>query len=444
VLEPQSTVLFLLLILGFAGMVWWIARSRHVALKVLAGVIAFVLAVQVGILGVNRYFDYYPTWGSAIADLTNPSSGVAQISDASLVNGSYGKAVVPAPVDKQLAQEQGDIVQVDLTGKRSHISRLGLVYLPPQYFQAAYKHYRFPVIELIHGQPGVPQDWIDVAGVTATLDKLVVTGQARPAVLVMPDANGGQRISLQCLNVNNGPQDMTYLGLDVPNDIVAMLGSRIQPIGPAWGIAGYSEGGYCAANMALHLRREFGFAGVLSGYFAPLPTDLLASGQSVTPFAGKQQRAENSPLAEIRALRPGASIPQFWVGAGSSDRQDEQAADYFMQLLSLYQVDAPVHLAPGGHTMAVWRAQIPAMLEWMTYNLTQAAVKLQHAEAVAKRDRLRCRKIAPVNASLLISQSANHDHKAVGPALRNPGRAGCAPQALRHQKRAPRQHKNRV
>ena len=443
-LEPQSTVLFILLILGFAGMIWWIVRSRRIVLRVLAAVIAFVLAVQVGILGVNRYFDYYPTWGAAIADLTN-GSGVAQVSDARLVNGSYGKAIVPSPVDKELAEQQGDIVQVDLTGKLSHISRFGLVYLPPQYFQAAYKHYRFPVIELIHGQPGVPQDWIDVAGVTATLDNLVLTGQARPAVLVMPDANGGQRISLQCLNVHNGPRDMTYLGVDVPRDIEAMLGSRIQPIGPAWGIAGYSEGGYCAANMALHLRRSFGFAGVLSGYFAPLPTDLLASGQSVNPFAGKQQRAANSPLAEVRALRPGASIPQFWVGAGNSDRQDEQAADYFMQLLSLYQVDAPVHLAPGGHTMAVWRAQIPAMLEWMTYNLTQTAVKLEHAEAVAKRDHLRCHKPAPVNASLLISQSTNHDHKAAGPASRTPGRSGCVPlQAPGHQKRAPRHRKYRV
>jgi enterochelin esterase-like enzyme len=443
VLEPQSTVLFILLILGFAGMIWWIVRSRRVVLRVLAAVIAFVLAVQVGILGVNRYYDYYPTWGAAIADLTN-GSGVAQISDASLVHGPYGKAIVPAPVDKVLAEQQGDIVQVNLTGKLSHISRFGLVYLPPQYFQPAYAHYRFPVIELIHGQPGVPQDWIDVAGVTATLDRLVLTGQAKPVVLVMPDADGGQRVSLQCLNVHNGPQDMTYLGVDVPRDIEAMLGSRIQPIGPAWGIAGYSEGGYCAANMALHLRRSFGFASVLSGYFTPLPTDLLAGGRSVNPFASKKQRAANSPLAEIRALRPGAYIPQFWVGAGSSDQQDEQAADYFMQLLSLYQVDAPVHLAPGGHTFGVWRAQIPAMLEWMTYNVSQTAFKLEHAEAVAKRDRLRCQKTAPIRASLLISRSTNHDHKAATPAVRNPARAGCPPQAPRQHKRAPRQHKIRV
>jgi hypothetical protein len=115
-----------------------------------------------------------------------------------------------------------------------------------------------------------------------------------------------------------------------------------------------------------------------------------------------------------------------------------------MQLLSLYQVDAPVHLAPGGHTFGVWRAQIPAMLEWMTYNVSQTAFKLEHAEAVAKRDRLRCQKTAPISASLLISRSTNHDHKAATPAVRNPARAGCPPQAPRQHKRAPRQHKIRV
>lgn len=39
----------------------------------------------------------------------------------------------------------------------------------------------------------------------------------QPAVLVMPDANGGQRISLPCLNQVPGSQDLTYLAADVPD-----------------------------------------------------------------------------------------------------------------------------------------------------------------------------------------------------------------------------------
>lgn len=439
VLEPQGTLPFVLLILGFAGLMYWMATTRHLAWRVLAACLAFVLAMQVGILAVNKYFDYYPTWGSAVADLANPGAGVDQISDSSLVNGLYGKSVVPNPVDPALAVRQGFTFQVMLAGKLSHIARLGLIYLPPQYFQSQYHHYQFPVIELIHGQPGAPQDWIDVAGVAATLDELMRGGLARPAVLVMPDANGGQRVSLQCLNVPSGPADMTYLGRDVPADVAAMLGGHVQPAGPAWGIAGYSEGGYCAANLALHMRSSYGFAAVLSGYFTPHRNDRLASGHEVAAFAGKRQLYANTPLAEVRSLRPGGSIPKFWVAAGGSDRADVQEADYFVQLLDLYQVVPPVHVAPGGHTMGVWRAQIPAMLAWMTANLAHAALaSRRHAVAVSKRSW--CRLLAAGYGSLLASRSAGRGNRpkeaAASPGVYPVPLAGCPPGSRRAHARS--------
>jgi enterochelin esterase-like enzyme len=427
VLEPQSTFVFVLLILGFAGLMFWMVRTRRIVLRVAAAFLAFVLAVQVGILAVNKYFDYYPTWAAAVDDITNPGPAIAQVSDSSLVNSSYGKSLISTPVDRRLAIRQGFTFQVALPGRRSHISRLGLIYLPPQYFQGRYRHYRFPVIELLHGQPGVPQDWINVAGVTAMMDELMRGGLARPAVLVMPDANGGQRVSLQCLNVRNGPADLTYLGVDVPADVEAMLSGRVQPAGRAWGIAGYSEGGYCAANMALHLRRTYGYAGVLSGYFTPQDNDLLASGREVDPFASNRQRYANSPVAEVRALRPGEPVPQFWVGAGAADRQDVQNADYFVQLLALYQVVPPVHVAPGGHTMGVWRAELPAMLEWMTTNLAQAVTVLrEHAIALAKHRGLPCRRPAPASSSLFASRSPGHRRARPGSRPRPP-LVGCSP-----------------
>lgn len=405
-LEPQSTVLFVLLILGFAGLMYWMVRSSRIVLRIVAAVLSFALAMSVGILAVNRYFDYYPTWGAAISDLNGSGSNVAQVSSSSLVSGGFGKAVVPTPVDKALAMVQGFTFQVTLAGKLSHISRPGLIYLPPQYFQSAYRTYRFPVLELIHGQPGLPQDWINVAGITDTLDQLVNNGQARPVILVMPDANGGQRVSLQCLNVHHGPQDMTYLARDVPADVEAMLGDRAQPVGRAWGLAGYSEGGYCAANMALHMRLSYGYVGVLSGYFVPQNADVLASGRAVDPFASQKQRLANTPLDEVKYLNPGEQIPQFWLGAGESDKQDLQAADYFYQLLELHQVVSPVTESPGGHTMGVWRQQIPPMVEWMTANLTEAAeyAAQHHAVPLASRKHPKCRQPGPGHGRLLVSQ----------------------------------------
>jgi len=257
------------------------------------------------------------------------------------------------------------------------------VYLPPQYFQKAYRNYRFPAIELIHGFPGTPLDWITVVGVTTTLQDLISSNLAKPVVLVMPDANGGRAISLQCLNQFRGPQDATYLAEDLPAYIARSL--RVQPPGLAWGIAGYSEGGFCAANLGLKYGRQFGFAGVLSGYFAPFDNQLGRPPKLVDPFGGNARlRRANTPDDLVDSLPGGTRIAQFWLGAGTADHADLRAAAFFQQLLQIRQPQVILKTVPGGgHTMITWRALIPPMLEWMTPRLAQEITVEQAQQARA-------------------------------------------------------------
>ena len=105
-------------------------------------------------------------------------------------------------------------------------------------------------------------------GVIPTFLNLLETHPSDAAVLVMPDTDGGQQYGLQCLNDPGGIQDMTFVALDVPTAIARI--ARVQPPGRAWGLAGYSEGGYCAANIALQDPAGYGAVGVMSGYFAPI------------------------------------------------------------------------------------------------------------------------------------------------------------------------------
>jgi enterochelin esterase-like enzyme len=397
-------VLFVLLVLGFGALLWWLVVARRIVFRVIAGVLAFVLATQFGILAVNRYFGYYQTWGAAVADLSNqsPDSG-AEVSAGSLLVGDRSPVFDAHAIYLKLALLQGYTLHLDIAGKLSHITRSVYIYLPPQYFESQYKNYRFPVIELIHGQPGEPQDWINVVGVQVTLDQLVRRGQASPAVLVMPDANGGNDISLQCLNQAGGPQDLTYLARDVPPVVAHML--RVQPPGVGWGVAGYSEGGFCAANMALRYRFRYGFAASMSGYFSPFDNKLVDPSRMVSPF-GKNAllRRENTPLDEVRALAPGATLPQFWLGAGKADRLDTANAEYFWQELQLHQANVPLVLTPGGgHTMSTWHAEVPPMLAWMTKGLT-AAVANEQRIALAKR------------------AAASHHHSRRRPAIRRRSR----------------------
>jgi enterochelin esterase-like enzyme len=364
-LEPQSTALFLLLMVVFCALLALVAIAKQPVVRVLAASLAFVPAMLFGVAAVNKYYDYYQTWGSVAADLSAQGvSNVPQIPTGA--SGQQLAKIISKVTGSKTAARDGETIRLTVTGKLSLVTRTVLVYLPPQYFQPAYAHRRFPAIELITGFPGQPQDWINVVGITQTYLTLLHDGVVKPAVLVMPNANGGPRVSLQCLNVRHGPQDATFLAEDVPSALSHSL--RVVPSGQAWGIAGYSEGGYCAANLALVYPARYGYSGVLSGYFAPLPDQLGNPLREVNPFgSSKKARDKNTPLLRLRSLSLNVHIPQFWLGAGSAWHTDVNAAQGFQRLLLARQPGVTLDIEPGGsHNMATWRALVPPLLEWMT------------------------------------------------------------------------------
>jgi len=384
--EPQSTAFFLLLILVFGGLMWWLAVAKQLVFRILAACLAFIPAMMFGVAAVNKYYDYYQNWGSAFSDVTGQSAQTTEVpttyARAREKFGSY----LGNTVDTSLASKDGYTMRLSVHGQASNITRAVYVYLPPQYFQPAFRDYRFPAIELLHGFPGTPLDWITVVGVTTTLQDMIANGLAKPAVLVMPDANGGRAISLQCLNQFQGPQDATYLAEDLPDYIAQVL--RVQPPGGAWGIAGYSEGGFCAANLGLKYGGRFGYSGVLSGYFVPSDNQLGHPARPVNPFGGSAKlRRANTPDDLVSSLPAGTGIPHFWLGVGSSDRVDLRSAQFFQQLLQIRQPGVTLKIVPGGgHTMITWRALIPPMLEWMTPQLANEAAAHQagHSQAAGK------------------------------------------------------------
>jgi enterochelin esterase-like enzyme len=376
-LEPQSAGLFVVLMLAFCGLLVWVAVAKQPAFRVLAASLAFVPAMLFGVAAVNKYYDYYQTWSAIAADVGAQGVGPsAQVTGG--VSGQGRPGILGSVTAGMRAARQGETVRLTVTGQHSHVRRTVYVYLPPQYFQPAYRRYRFPAIELVSGFPGQPQDWINVVEITQTYLTLLRGGLVKPVALVMPDPNGSPQGSLQCLNMLHGPQDATFMAVDVP---LAMAGSlRLRGSGPDWGIAGYSEGGFCAANLALVYPSRYGYAGVLSGYFKPSSDRLGSPPRIVRPF-GRDARLKrvNTPLHEVRALSLAVHIPWFWLGAGSADAQDVKAARAFQRALLFRQPNAQIHLAPGGaHNMATWRALVPPLLEWMTPRLAAAA---RHAPA---------------------------------------------------------------
>jgi len=361
---------------AFCALLAVVAVAKQPAVRVLAASLAFVPAMLFGVAAVNKYYDYYQTWGSAAADLSAQGvSSVPQIPASA--SGQQLATILGKVTGSKTAAQEGETVRLAVTGQLSHITRTVLVYLPPQYFQPRYSRSRFPAIELITGYPGQPQDWINVVGITQTYLTLLHDGVVKPAQRVMPNANGDPRVSLQCLNVRDGPQDATFMAVDVPNALSHAL--RVVPSGQAWGIAGYSEGGFCAANLALVYPARYGYSGVLSGYFMPLADQYGNPLRKVNPFGpNRRARERNTPLDRLRSLPLSVQIPQFWLGCGSNWHTDVNAAQGFQRLLLARQPNITLDTEPGGsHNMATWRALVPGLLEWMTPRITQAKLHPQ-------------------------------------------------------------------
>jgi enterochelin esterase-like enzyme len=378
--EPQSTEFFLILMAAFGALVWWLVTARQLVFRILAACLAFIPAVMFGVAAVNKYYDYYQTWGAALSDVNSQRATAAPPPDVAARPGVRFGTFLGQTIDTGLAAQQGFTLKLGVTGRLSHLSRTVYVFLPPQYFQPSFRTRRFPVLELLHGYPGSPQDWITVLNVNTTLNNLVSEKLAQPAVLVMPDTEGAPGVSLQCLNQNRGPQDETYLSQDLPAYISAAL--RVQPPGRGWGIAGYSEGGFCAANLGLRQGRVFSFAGILSGYFAPTQNQLQNPRRLVSPFASPAQQRQNTPLDELSPLPARQPVAQFWIGAGGTDGADVHDSQVFRQLLQLRQPQVPLRLVPGGgHTMFTWRILVPQLLSWMTPRLAREAAAADRAAA---------------------------------------------------------------
>jgi enterochelin esterase-like enzyme len=393
VLEPQGTLFIILLVAAFGGLITWVALARQVVFRVIAACLAFIPAMVFGIAAVNKYYDYYQTWGALYSDLSGQTTSIPHLTAAGLGKGTAGsvKGLIAGSSDAQIDAEYGLDFYAPIAGRHSHISRQALIYLPPQYFSKAYANYRFPVVELLHGSPGNPSAWVNGLNVVPLYLQAMASGKADPAVLVMPDTDGSLQYGLQCLNDPGGLQDMTYVAEEVPDWVAANL--RVQPPGGAWGIGGYSEGGYCAANIALQHPTLFGFAASLSGYFSPVKSQVPANGKpggkpiDVFEFArNRKLLALNSPAEYVTQVPTSVFVPQFFLAAGAADESDVQAAETFKQELALRDAAVPLDIVQdGGHQGGVWRAALTPMFDWMTPQLATAAQRNERVEAAQRK-----------------------------------------------------------
>jgi enterochelin esterase-like enzyme len=272
------------------------------------------------------------------------------------------------------AQSVGKILQVTVSGEHTGIvSAANYVYLPPQYFQPAYAHVRFPVVLALTGYPNATWSIVRWLRLPATAARLVASGKIRPAVYVMMNVSVALPRDTECTNVPEGPQAETFFAQDVPHAVDQTF--RVQTGSAGWAVLGYSTGGYCAAKLAMMYPYQFSAAVSLAGYYAAgqdSATGNLYGGS--TAFQNENNldwRLAHLPAPPVSVLVTSSQVGEL---------------DLAGTLTFLHLIHPPMHgysliLAQGGHNYGTWVRQLPQSLEWLNQRLSPAVPQAQPTPA---------------------------------------------------------------
>jgi S-formylglutathione hydrolase FrmB len=219
----------------------------------------------------------------------------------------------PRPVDPPSVVAHGRLVSFTLiSAALGGRSRPVYVYLPPGYDRN--RDRRYPVLYLLHGVPGIPSTFVTAGAFGVREDVLVNAGLMQPCLLVMPSGSFGFTTDTEWVDgIRHGESWETYLA----RDVVGAIDRRYRTIadGSDRGIAGLSEGGYGALNIAIHHPGEFR---VVEGW---IPYALADRTQRQIFGTDRRRLHDDSPLltvpAAAAALRKAHTF--FWLLIASED-----------------------------------------------------------------------------------------------------------------------------
>lgn len=352
--------LFLLLVLGvvFVVCVVVLTRVNGAGWHVLVSATAFVAAAIIGIGAVNAYYGYYQSWSALTSDLSQDNGAEAAPMLVTIAHPGAPTRALSRPVYPVVAASgPGRLVSILMPGPISGVSgRQALVWLPPQYDMARFASRRFPVLMLLHGDPGSPRSWTNGLEVARMLDAEAAVRTFAPIVVVMPDVSGFRL--QQCLDAPSGLRLHRYLVDDVPAALATQL--RVDPPGSRWAVGGLSSGGFCAALLALQNPDEFGAAAVMDGYFHP---DLTRSVRRRL-FGMGPVPAVDDPTSLLAGLPRGHALPAFWIMAGTGNTSDYHDAISFASLVGQREDLRFLTIVGGKHTTPAWRRALPDLLDW--------------------------------------------------------------------------------
>jgi enterochelin esterase-like enzyme len=313
------------------GLAWGAARTRpRILLRTAGVVLCLATAAATGLIWVNRQVDSYPTWASLFG------SAAADAAPATADDGGGGA-------------DHGRIISFTVAGKAGGLTLPVYAYLPPGY--DGHPNTRYPVVEALHGYPGSPLQWINKFGAAAVLNREIGAGRMAPTVVLFPYQTPKPLLDTECTNLAGGPQAETFLTVDVPAAARARL--HVRPEGSAWGLIGFSAGGYCASDLALRHPHEYTAGASLSGF--------------ATPGIRIGNGTENTLYNDVWRLQhlPVPAVSLYLACARSDPAAMRSTADLARAARAPLSVTT-AYINGGGHNTQTWQAMEAPAFDWLS------------------------------------------------------------------------------
>lgn len=336
-------------------------RSRWRAAGAVGGSLGAVVAVLLAaLLAINAHFSAYPTLAAALGvgyEVTTLDQLDRAGADPAATTRPAGPLMTSWTPPADMPPTGRVVEQAIPAGDPAFVPRNALVYLPPAYLTSARP--LLPVLVLLHGQPGQPQDWLTAGSLQATMDAYAASHQGLAPVVVIPDTLGSVTANPLCSDAYQG-RVATYVQADVPAWITANL--QVDGDHSRWAIAGLSNGGTCALQVVTRDPTLFRTFLDMSGELHPT---LGSEEQTIAQAFGGDKAAyeANDPLTLLARNRyPGiAGI----FSAGDGDAAYLPAAQQLQAAAQAAGMTTELRTYPGAHTWSTWSAALADQVGWL-------------------------------------------------------------------------------
>ena len=246
-----------------------------------------------------------------------------------------------------------------------NMERSYAIYLPPDY---EHSQRSYPVLYLLHGGGDDQTGWIQFGEVLHIADKAIKEGKATPMIIVMPDANSGQR------GYFNDPENEWRYEDFFFEEFLPHVESTYRILGDKRyrAVAGLSMGGGGTFMYALHHPELFSSACPLSASCGPLSLEQMEERMKREGREALDREQLEAYYMQHSALELVKNMPdeqknkvRWYIDCGDDD--------------FLYEGNSLIHIAmrereiphefrvrDGAHNWTYWRESLPEVLSFVS------------------------------------------------------------------------------